>query len=774
MSLILLPQELLLIIVEPLPEQILNSLARTCRHLYASLNPVLYNRGLLPNSDYPSRSSTESSRTRPAVFCAAAKGNVGAVRKFITEFGVDVNARLPGSLLTLLHCGASYCHPSLVKFLLENGASLSVKDQPTTTALQRGVQNNDPETVTYVLEYGPDACDVVKAVSEISRGPVSSRIMAPIRTHILNKLGRKFLDTPGSEVAMHRLLLHAIGSNDEKAVKELLDWGVPACFLPQGRANRSMIVYCTDGRQLIMARDYIPDGKFVISALFHAVLVGHLEIAQLLHDYGAPVEGEELALPVMFAAVWSGNVEATRLLIEWGANSMVRLEDGTGTTLLQIAAGDDFFDFPSLGSPNSLEMMKLLLDSGVPVDYPNYAGDNALHSAVRNNWVAGVRFLLENGAHVKMVSDGPALLHLALSEELDDIALILLEHNADVAAKENSSSEPLMCVVQTVGIASVLAKRGCDIHARDSDGYMGLDHAVLHGDLELVEFFLQHGASPHRVKVKGPLHRASQWSGELEMFPIIQCLLKHGAPVNARDNSGTTPLGYALSRGDSQQVTKVVYLLLENGADLHSYDEEGRSDFHRAVHWRSTFVLPAVLKYVIDINQRTIDGNSSLHLATSSGDAESVWMLLDHGADPNMKNMNGEAPLVSAVVSGYLAEATHLLDYGADPMGRVEGGQTMLHYAIMDENMEMVSLLVKHMQFFDDKTPNGQTALHLAVGLSNKQCAQLLVEAGASLNVVNDLGETPLQHARRLLAQGRNCGEVAQYLETAAQQKLNP
>ncbi|MEO8516068.1 MAG: ankyrin repeat domain-containing protein [Flavobacterium sp.] len=69
---------------------------------------------------------------RPSPFCTAvAKGDLDAVKKFI-EYGADVNETSEG--MTPLMYAARYNKVEVVKFLLEKGARIGVKDEKGLTA----------------------------------------------------------------------------------------------------------------------------------------------------------------------------------------------------------------------------------------------------------------------------------------------------------------------------------------------------------------------------------------------------------------------------------------------------------------------------------------------------------------------------------------------------------------------------------------------------------------------------------------------------------------
>jgi hypothetical protein len=66
---------------------------------------------------------------------------------------------------------------------------------------------------------------------------------------------------------------------------------------------------------------------------------------------------------------------------------------------------------------------------------------------------------------------------------------------------------------------------------------------------------------------------------ELEIIKVIRLLIENGAQINTQDNSGKTPLFIATYQGRQN----IVQLLIESGADVNIKDENGKTALQTAI-----------------------------------------------------------------------------------------------------------------------------------------------------------------------------------------------
>jgi ankyrin repeat protein len=206
-------------------------------------------------------------------------------------------------------------------------------------------------------------------------------------------------------------------------------------------------------------------------------------------------------------------------------------------------------------------------------------------------------------------------------------------------------------------ILQLLAAKA-NIHCRpsdwqsDTDGFFSnrdftdqltpLHNAASHGCSESVDILLRHGAEIESRSESGrtPLHCASDGGGWVQpsrdemlrdMFgtshenhgKVVRMLLDCGAKVDVRDCSGDTPIHNAATYGN----WKVLQLLVSHGADVNAKSP---------APWIRFLSLPSGMmeKY----------GTTPMHLAAAGGHCDAVSMLLDFGADAGARNIANRTP----------------------------------------------------------------------------------------------------------------------------------
>jgi uncharacterized protein len=119
----------------------------------------------------------------------------------------------------------------------------------------------------------------------------------------------------------------------------------------------------------------------------------------------------------------------------------------------------------------------------------------------------------------------------------------------------------------------------------------------------------------------------------------VKKYIKDGGDVNEANESGESVLAYALrNRCD----VDLLMLLVENGADLYDFDDEGVSIFDMSITYNNIEMVEYIIEQGIDVNftQRR-SRFTPLMAAASYGRADIAKLLIEQGADQNVVDEKG-------------------------------------------------------------------------------------------------------------------------------------
>ncbi|CAB0030113.1 unnamed protein product [Trichogramma brassicae] len=163
--------------------------------------------------------------------------------------------------------------------------------------------------------------------------------------------------------------------------------------------------------------------------------------------------------------------------------------------------------------------------------------------------------------------------------------------------------------------------------------------ALRAGGRKVARLLLSRGADPNRANAKGltPLHVTSQRFQDDDLSDVLFEREGHRrVEVNARDETGWTPLHYALAEGLVNETER----LLRRGADQNLADDHGSTPLHvickRA---RVDFLGGWFFKFCdlmnrpVQINVEDASGRTPLQWAVAKLMPPEVDLLLDRGAD---------------------------------------------------------------------------------------------------------------------------------------------
>jgi len=354
---------------------------------------------------------------------------------------------------------------------------------------------------------------------------------------------------------------------------------------------------------------------------------------------------------------------------------------------------------------------------------------------------------------------------------------ILLQMGARVNAKDRTDSTPesrgntaLIKAAQRdhADVIQVLVTqgKGMDINAQTRDGHSSLWFISECEDFATLKLLHEHGArinitdnSGQSVLVTTFLHKNRE---------VLEYLVSSKADINHVDNGGYTPLMTAISYlggKDSKTIFKFLekFLSFKPKLDLQQIKPNGGG--YSALHLTGRFGFVDFATLLLDsgatIDLKSLDtGGTPLHTAAGANQIGMAECLIKRKANIEIFDSSGATPLMVAVYHAHKDMVKVLVDAGAainikspvnilvTPLVQAASNPDPFKHK---DNLAIIAYLLSRKGDVDFQAANGRTALMAAAQQSSTsqgyERAALLISKGATLDIVNNKGETALMLA---------------------------
>jgi ankyrin repeat protein len=325
---------------------------------------------------------------------AVESGEAAAVR-LLLEHQADANVAGGMDALSPLHLAAQQGRADLVDLLLRHGANVDASDKRGVTPLHNAVAS--PAVTAMLLKHGADA----RAKTTDGKTAIDWAMGNPEVSELLLRQGAPLTMSSACRLGRSEFVAEAVRADPQAATRQCEEQSEGFPLLIAAEAGQVAVV-----RVLLDAGADVNAGDmYQKSALHHAATGGSVPVARLLLERGAKLHAmHNQGEPIHHAAMF-GHLDVVKFLLERGADVNVEAPGGGWTPLGAVAAWSD-----------SAEVAEFLISRGAEPNHRDQrSGETALHQAAQRGSFHVARVLLEHSADVN-AKDGRGMTPLAWAE----------------------------------------------------------------------------------------------------------------------------------------------------------------------------------------------------------------------------------------------------------------------------------------------------------------------------------------------------------------------
>jgi len=342
---------------------------------------------------------------------------------------------------------------------------------------------------------------------------------------------------------------------------------------------------------------------------------------------------------------------------------------------------------------------------------------DTLYSAIRSNDLGRIKSVVATDSVNRAGAEGPdGLTPLMVAAEAGSLEAmkLLIDHGADVNARNTAGSTALMWSVTDPNKVRLLLDHGADVNVVARSGRTALIIASFaNPSAEVVRMLLAKGAKVDVMDQRKvtPLNAATFGNDTA----TIRLLLDASADINTADTFiGLTPLINA----SGNRNLEAVKLLLAKGANVNAVSK--------------TQDLPRIQTGTVEFG-----GWTPLLMSVPFGPTEIVKTLIDAGAKVNVQDYRGFSPLMLAAANDHANPETVrlLLASNADTQPKTRAGETASDWAAKFADPAVVGLINGASRPAKSGVPNSaappdaKTAIQRSVSLLEKTNTQFFAKA---------------------------------------------
>ena len=682
--------------------------------------------------------------SRDALLYAVAGGHQDLVRVLINEFDFNVNMSQGGNGRTPLLEACFFDHTDIVRQLVvEHGADLTAKDNNNDDALMCAVTGGHQELVRVLINEFDFNANMSRRRN--GRTPLHEACLKGHTDLVRELVVEHGADLSAKDNNNNDALMYAVIGGHQDLVRILIKEFQFSANTCRGRTGSTPLLWaCFEGhtdlvRELVVEHgaDLSAKDNYSVDALMYAVIGGHQDLVRILiKEFNFNANTSQGSIPLHQACI-NGHTELVRqLVVEHGVDINAKDNRNDDALMFAVTGGHQELVRVLINEFDFNVNMNRGRSERTPVVVACYKG----HTDLMRQLV--VEHRADLGA--KDIYSRDALLYAVAGGHQDLVRVLINEFDFNVNMSQGGNGRtPLLeaCFFDHTDIVRQLViEHGADLTAKDNDNDDALMFAVIGGHQHLV-----------RVLIKEFHFNANMSRGSNGRTPLLEACLKghtdlvrelvveHGADLSAKDNNNNDALMYAVI-GGHQHLVRVLIKEFHFNANM-SRGSKGRTPLLEACcQGRIDIVRQLVVEHGADLSAKDNKNNDALMLAVFGGHQVLVRILIKefHFCANTSRGINGRTPLLEACLRGHIDLVKDLvIEHGADLSAKDNNNNDALMLAVIGGHQDLVRVLIKEYNFYantsrgsDGRTPLLEACYQGHIDLVR----QLVVEHGADLS----------------------------------------
>lgn len=324
-----------------------------------------------------------------------------------------------------------------------------------------------------------------------------------------------------------------------------------------------------------------------------------------------------------------------------------------------------------------------------------------------------------------------------------------IQEGNDIAELNNNAFDAVVyALLENVDDSTtkfLLTKEGNDINKITHDGRTYVFWAAYKGNIEMVQYLIDHGARMDIVDSHGytPMNFVAS-TGQVDTN-LFDLLLANGAKISDLDQNGADAL--LLSAPYFKDFTTVDYLV-SKGANPSIKDKDGNGFFNYAAKGGDLEFLQKLIRKGYDYKTLNDHGGNAVMFASrgtrgSKNSIETYEFLKKNGLAINVVGKGGRNPLHNrASRERNLEIIQYFINEGVQPDLPDHNGNTPFMWASRGNSLEVIKLLEAYVKDINQVNKDGQSALSMALSRNSAEVCQFLIDQGANVNVLDKEGNS--------------------------------